>query len=146
MNQKEKSKPNVHLQAGGGLLYRNTGTEIHVLVILRNGVWDLPKGKQDTGESIEECALREVSEELGIPEPEKGPCLCITHHTYLENGLLIEKTTSWFAMIERDSAPIKVQRDEGITDFAWVNLDDALELVHFENLKTVIREFQNRRA
>ena len=31
----------------------------------RLGKWDLPKGKLDKGETIEECALREIEEETG---------------------------------------------------------------------------------
>lgn len=31
-----------------------------ILMIFRMSKWDLPKGKLDPGEKIEECALREV--------------------------------------------------------------------------------------
>lgn len=37
------------------------------LFIRRNGLWDLPKGHQEPGEDIRTTALREVSEETGIP-------------------------------------------------------------------------------
>ena len=39
-----------------------------MLLIFRRGVWDLPKGKRDAGETIEACALREVREEIGVGE------------------------------------------------------------------------------
>ncbi|MGC4056991.1 MAG: NUDIX domain-containing protein [Chitinophagaceae bacterium] len=39
-----------------------------ILMIYRRGKWDLPKGKLDEGESLEECALREVTEETGLKE------------------------------------------------------------------------------
>ena len=37
-----------------------------ILLIYRNGVWDLPKGKIEFGESYEDAALREVAEETGV--------------------------------------------------------------------------------
>ena len=49
------------IEAGGGLVSDAGG---RVLMIFRNGRWDLPKGKLEPGERIEECAVREVSEEV----------------------------------------------------------------------------------
>lgn len=43
------------IDAAGGLAY-NENNEI--LLIYRRGKWDLPKGKRDDGEVMEECALR----------------------------------------------------------------------------------------
>src|SRR5699024_126934 len=44
------------ITAGGGLVY-NPNKEI--LFIYRRGCWDLPKGKAEKNESLEETALRE---------------------------------------------------------------------------------------
>ena len=43
------------LDAAGGVAYNEQGD---ILMIFRRGKWDLPKGKLDAGESIDECALR----------------------------------------------------------------------------------------
>ena len=51
------------IQAAGGLV-NNEKDEI--LMIFRRGKWDLPKGKLDKGETLEECAVREVEEETGL--------------------------------------------------------------------------------
>ena len=51
------------VEAAGGLVFNKDGD---ILMIFRNGKWDLPKGKLEIGESIEECAIREVEEECGI--------------------------------------------------------------------------------
>ena len=51
------------IAAGGIVMNKNN----EVLLIHRRGKWDLPKGKLDCGETIEDTAVREVSEEVGIP-------------------------------------------------------------------------------
>jgi len=54
--------------AAGGLVWRHTGDEIEVLLIHRPKYqdWGFPKGRLDPGESLLECALREVEEETGF--------------------------------------------------------------------------------
>ena len=54
------------VEAAGGLVQNKKGA---YLFIFRRGKWDLPKGKIDKGESEEDAAVREVSEECGIPLP-----------------------------------------------------------------------------
>ena len=51
------------VEAAGGLVYNK---EDELLMIFRNGKWDLPKGKKEKGEEIESCAKREVQEECGV--------------------------------------------------------------------------------
>lgn len=52
---------------GGGLVTRHNGGELEVLLVHRpkHLDWSLPAGKLDPGESLAECALREVCEETG---------------------------------------------------------------------------------
>ncbi|MEO0902874.1 MAG: NUDIX domain-containing protein, partial [Bacteroidota bacterium] len=51
--------------AAGGFVTNSKGK---VLFIYRNEKWDLPKGKVDKGESIENAAIREVEEETGVTD------------------------------------------------------------------------------
>src|SRR5690554_763046 len=53
------------IEAAGGLVL-NSNQE--VLLIYRRGVWDLPKGHVEEGETIETAAIREVQEETGLME------------------------------------------------------------------------------
>ena len=115
------------IPAGGGLVRNRAG---HYLLIRRHDIWDLPKGKQEPGESIETCALREVEEETGLHELTLGNSICVTHHTYKLNGEKILKHTYWYHMQDEREEPLLPQREEDITEACWVEkkyLPDYLE-------------------
>jgi 8-oxo-dGTP diphosphatase len=57
------------VQAAGGVIVRETPRgEMRVLLVHRSHRedWTFPKGKLESGESHERCALREVEEETGL--------------------------------------------------------------------------------
>lgn len=105
------------VNAGGGLVSNRRGD---VLLISRNGLWDLPKGHQDPGEDIEVTALREVQEETGILELELHGLICITDHCYRRDGIWHLKHTWWYDMLYTDPTDLTPQREEDITKAAWV--------------------------
>ncbi|MCH8495589.1 MAG: NUDIX domain-containing protein [Balneolales bacterium] len=115
-------------------------SELEVLLIKRNGFWDIPKGKREHGESLPMCAAREVAEETGIEIPSIVELLTSTQHAYEQNAESILKTTWWFVMITK-SVDFKPQLEEGIEEISWVKLPKALELVEFDNLREVLHTF-----
>jgi 8-oxo-dGTP pyrophosphatase MutT (NUDIX family) len=81
-----------------------------------NGVWLLPKGHVDPGETLEETALREVREETGLVA-KLGPKLGQTAYSHMEDGKVHNKRVHWYLM-RSDSGEIK--REEDIfTDIRW---------------------------
>jgi ADP-ribose pyrophosphatase len=129
--------------AGGGLLYRiSKKGHIKVVLIKRKGIWDLPKGKLDEGESIPQCAAREVMEEIGLQKlPMIVRSLERTFHTYVEKGNPVRKTTYWYLMYtdERIFVP---QAEEQIEAVKWKKIDEAFSIVQFDNLRSVIDRFK----
>lgn len=113
------------INAGGGLV-RNTDGKY--LVIFRRGMWDLPKGKQEEGESIEECALREVEEETGLGNLTLGKLICVTHHTYKLNGEPVLKHTYWFDMAYAGNEKPVPQEEEQISEVRWVGKEQMPEI------------------
>lgn len=133
------------IEAGGGILYKTVEGQLQILLIKRNGVWDLPKGKKEDGETIRECATREVSEEVGIQGIKVDDFLCNTYHEYQESGELIGKTTAWYAMQPTNTSNnLLPQSNEGITELRWAKVDEGLQKVGYQNLKDVIHEFQKK--
>jgi 8-oxo-dGTP pyrophosphatase MutT (NUDIX family) len=109
----------VVIQAGGGFIYAEN--EEDILMIFRRGKWDLPKGKLDPEEKIEECALREVEEETGLQNLSLKQLLCTTYHTYHQNGDFILKESFWFLMITPREQVLTPQLDEDIEKCEWVH-------------------------
>lgn len=126
--------------AGGGIV---ESPNQKILMIYRRGKWDLPKGKWDEGESIEECALREVQEETGL-----SPDLSIvekvgeTYHVYPYLAKEALKTTHWFRMKVKKEEALIPQAEEAIMDAKWVAQKDlAYYLRHsWQAVKEIITE------
>jgi ADP-ribose pyrophosphatase YjhB (NUDIX family) len=97
-----------------------------VLLIKRDGKWDLPKGKNEAGEQYRQTALRETDEETGIPQIdlEITEELFPTQHFTIYEGIQYIKTTHWYMAKYR--GPIDhvliPQNDEGIEDVQWLAL------------------------
>lgn len=105
------------VNAAGGLVSNRRGD---VLLIRRNGLWDLPKGHQEDGEDISVTALREVSEETGVRNLELRDLICVTDHCYRRGGVWHLKHTWWYDMLYTDPVDLTPQREEDITKAAWV--------------------------
>jgi 8-oxo-dGTP pyrophosphatase MutT (NUDIX family) len=95
-----------------------------MLLIFRRGVWDLPKGKLDDGESSKVGAVREVEEETGAVVS-LGEKLCTTYHTYTLNGNRILKRTKWYRMTLVDDSKLAPQAEEGIEKIAFMEPKQA---------------------
>ena len=129
-----------HINAGGGLVQNSAG---EYLLIHRNGLWDLPKGKQEEGEEISVTALREVEEECGITGLEQGELLCITHHTYRMHGLHMLKHAYWYNMkYSGDCSVLTPQLEEGIQQCRWVPATELPELLKdtYPSIRQVFEE------
>lgn len=123
-NEKEAleaiKKQFVIIQAAGGLVCTSSR---ELLLIYRRGKWDLPKGKLDEGENLEECAVREVEEETGLQRLILEKPLCITYHTYKQDEQFILKESHWYLMRTEKEQVFTPQTDEDIEKCEWVALD-----------------------
>lgn len=130
-----KKLPNVI--AGGGKVINDKGD---VLFIYRNDKWDLPKGKTEGKETIEETALREVEEETGVSGLSIVKPLETTYHIFKRNGKHKIKITYWFEMKSSFTGTLFPQENEGITKVAWLNKDERIMALEnsYANIRSLI--------
>lgn len=109
--------------AGGGLVTNERG---ELLMIFRRGKWDLPKGKLDSGEKIEDCSIREVTEETGVKNLQLGKLLLVTQHEYFDKWVKADviKETHWFRMTVSGVPALIPQAEEDITAIEWTKRED----------------------
>ncbi|MEQ6166569.1 NUDIX domain-containing protein [Ekhidna sp. MALMAid0563] len=132
-----KSKFKV-IEAGGGIVEK----EGKLLMIFRRKVWDIPKGKLDKGETIEECAVREVEEETGV-KVKIDKKIDAVWHTYVTKKKYVLKKTHWFAMHCIDDKNMAPQKGEGIKQVQWMTLEEVRKALHdsYRSIRYVMQEY-----
>lgn len=128
------------IEAAGGMVLNPKG---ELLMIFRRGQWDMPKGKLDDGESIEHCALREVSEETGLTKLKLIRELKTTYHTYTYKGKIALKPSHWYLMHYHGNEKFVPQLEEDITEIKWVNKKEAKLLIGnaYASIKEMIKKY-----
>ncbi len=135
------------IRAAGGIVFND---EKKMLMIFRNGKWDLPKGKVEKSESITDAAIREVMEETGITDARIVRPLSFsnrtqdaTYHAYFLKEKRVLKQTHWFEMVSSDHDSLIPQQEEGITAAGWFDSAEIKE--HLKNthpsIAWILREF-----
>jgi 8-oxo-dGTP pyrophosphatase MutT (NUDIX family) len=129
------------IDAAGGLVLNKAS---HALLIFRNGKWDLPKGKLEKKETIEQAAIREVIEECGVKDLVIEVKLCDTYHIYSLNEKQILKISHWYLMRCQDNEPELIpQIIEGITDAKWMTANETLTILDntYSSVKDVLTRY-----
>lgn len=127
------------VEASGGIVADDAG---RLLMMRRNGRWDLPKGRSEAGETPDVCAVREIAEETGVGAAVDVP-LCDTWHAYwFEPTRRWElKRTRWYLLRATGAHLLCPQREEGIERVEWC--DRATAAAHLgETFPTVRRVFE----
>jgi 8-oxo-dGTP pyrophosphatase MutT (NUDIX family) len=100
--------------------------------------WGFPKGHLEDGESPADAARRETGEETGLGSLVlQGPIRVIDWH-FRFRGRHIHKYCHFFLFESPNGEPCP-QLDEGITDCQWRNLDEALDLLSYDNARGVLK-------
>ena len=107
------------------------------------GLWALPKGQIDAGESGEATALREVAEETGVHAELVGP-LGETNYTYERKGRRVAKRVAFF-LFEYRSGDL-ADHDHEIEDARWIPLKEAARSLTYAGEREMINRALSRLA
>jgi 8-oxo-dGTP pyrophosphatase MutT (NUDIX family) len=136
---KKKSKAEREVSAGG-IIFRRQPDKSARFLLIRDPYdhWGFPKGHLEGEETPAETALRESAEETGLSDLRlHGPIRIIDWH-FRFRGRYIHKFCHFF-LLESPAADVVPQLDEGITDHRWLAMDEALDLLSYDNARGVLK-------
>lgn len=126
------------ISAGAVLYILSDNFEINYLILNYNyGHWDFPKGNIESGETEIETIKREVMEETGIVDIKliEGFRQQISYK-YRKKSKLVNKTVIYY-LAETKSINVVLSFEH--VNFAWLNFNDAINKLSFDNSKKVLK-------
>ena len=117
----------------GGVVVRTTDGELeYLLVEAKNnrGMWVLPKGHIEKGETPEAAAVREVEEEAGV----RAAIVARAGESEFE---VKGRTVRTIFFLMRYEGEARRTEERGL---AWRRYEDALAQVHFDNTREILEQ------
>lgn len=127
--------------SAGGIVVRNINNQTEICLIkfyLDKSKYSFPKGHIEGNESLEETALRETKEEVGLLDLYIIKCLgSLVRKATEKSGEIVDKEIKLFLMKTDNYVHIETEEDY---EYEWVNLDKAIGLMfHIEERNFLIK-------
>jgi 8-oxo-dGTP pyrophosphatase MutT (NUDIX family) len=131
----ELTDVNVVKAAGGVVCREGSSGETEIVVVHRPAYddWTLPKGKVDTDETSEECALREVREETGFRCELKRPVGCTA---YVDRRGRNKVACYWVMEVVSG----KFRPGGEVDRMVWLPVEEAVRRLTYDRDKTLIAQ------
>ena len=125
--------------SAGGVVHRSVDGRTQVILVHRRApvLWALPKGTPDSGETVEETALRETREETGL-EVEIEEQLRSIRYYFVRGSTRFHKTVHFFLM--RPIGGSIDAHDAEFDEVRWVDLPEAIALLNHATERSVVEE------
>jgi 8-oxo-dGTP pyrophosphatase MutT (NUDIX family) len=125
--------------SAGGIVIRDVGGSLELVVGLRRRertiTWTLPKGTPETGESLEQTALREVGEETGLAVRIVRPIGDIGY-TFVRDGTRFRKTVHYYIM--ESTGGDLADHDHEFELVRWLPFSQAPATLTFETERDLV--------
>jgi len=126
--------------SAGGVVFRDGegGREVLLCGRASDGLWALPKGTPEPGETLQQTALREVREETGV---EVAPDGIVGEMKYWfsrpQEGVRYYKTVRHYLMHPVGGDPSL--HDHEFDEVRWFAVQEGLKLLTFQNEARILR-------
>jgi len=127
------------VRASGGVVWRPSRSHGRVYAVVHRPAyddWTFPKGKVDPGESDEEAALREVTEETGVHCRLDRP---LGATSYIDRKGRPKIVHYWLMRAGAGRFAPGAEVDE----IRWLPFDEALDLLSYERDRTLLRSLHD---
>ena len=123
--------------AAGGVVVRGSGDHLEVVLTGRDSdrTWVFPKGTPEAGESVEETAIREVSEETGLDVEILRPIGQI-EYWFAVPGQRVHKVVHFFLM--RALGGDVSRHDHEYDEVRWMPIDEARRLLSYDTYREML--------
>ena len=120
-------------------MHRDVDGRTQVLLVHRRSprLWALPKGTPDSGETIEETALRETREETGLEVAIERRLRSIRYF-FVRGSTRFHKTVHFFLMNPVGGS--LEDHDAEFDEVRWVDLEEALAILNHATERSVVEE------
>lgn len=124
------------LVSAGGVVYRLEHGVLGIAICGQHSQdiwsWRLPKGTPDTGETLEETAIREVTEETGLQVTLEAP-IGNTQYWFVrpDDGIRCQKTVHFYLM--RAVGGSVNDHDHEFDEVRWYDADESLITLTYKN-------------
>ncbi len=125
--------------SAGGVVHRTVDGRLELVLVHRRSpvLWALPKGTPDSGETLEETALRETREETGLEVEIERPVRSIRYF-FVRGTTRFHKTVHFFLM--RAIGGSTDAHDAEFDEVRWLGVEEALALLSHATERTVVEE------
>lgn len=125
-------------ESAGGVVYRRVDRTIEVVLVGRSeqGSWFLPKGTPRSGETRDQTAVRETSEETGLDVRIIEPIGSI-NYWFVAGRQRIHKTVYYYLMVPTGGDLSR--HDPEYDRVAWFPIDQALAVLTYSNDADIVR-------
>lgn len=133
-----------HETSAGGVVYRANNGKYEVLISKHSGYhkWVLPKGLVEAGESLEQTAVREVEEEVGVKAKIIESLGDPEEYVYVLNGERIFKQVYYYLMEYVGGS--EAEHDFEMEEVKWVDFKTAQDLMGYEGAKRVLQAAERK--
>ncbi len=135
MINKEKKIQQVSIK---GLLCREN--KVLFLKTSDSGKWELPGGRIDFGESVDETFRREMKEELGFKKAKMGELMNMWSFTSIRGGINYHFIIFDFEISSDES---KIILSDEHSEYRWVGKDEFEKLEMRDGHKETLKRFFN---